>query len=102
MYGYPVTPPKKRARSKVYWVNGVILALAAVEANFQALEPLLPVSVWQVLAFLVPVVNLVLREYTHQAVGEDGVGVSNSNHVAAAVIVAVGLIVAAVIFAWPR
>jgi len=69
MYGYPITPPKSRRRSKTYWVNLFILVLAGAEMQLSFLQPLLPVNVFQLLAFLLPIVNLVLREFTDRGVG---------------------------------
>ncbi len=63
------TPPKPRRRSKTYWANGVLLALAAAELHWSVLQPLLPVNVYQLFAFLLPVMNFVLREFTHSGVG---------------------------------
>lgn len=69
MYGHPVTPPKSRSRSKTYWANGALLALVAAEQHWSFLQPLLPVNVYQLFAFLLPVMNFVLREFTNSGVG---------------------------------
>ena len=69
MYGHPVTPPKPRWRSKTYLANGAILALAAAELHWSFLQPLLPMNVYQLFAFLLPVINFVLREFTDRGVG---------------------------------
>lgn len=69
MYGYPVTPPKPRWKSKTYWANATALALLAAESNLHVLQPLLPVNVYLVAAFLLPVLNFVLREFTDRGVG---------------------------------
>ncbi len=69
MYGHPVTPPKPRWKSKTYLVNGVVLLLLAAETNLKVLQPLLSVNVYQLAAFILPVVNFVLREYTDRGVG---------------------------------
>ncbi len=69
MYGHPMTPPKPRWKSKTYWVNGAILALAGAETQLHFLQPALPMNVFSVFAFALPVINLVLREFTSTPVG---------------------------------
>lgn len=69
MYGHPVTPTKSRLRSKTYWFNLVILALAGMEMQLQVLKPLLPIDVFQLIVFVLPIVNMVLREFTDRGVG---------------------------------
>ena len=69
MYGHPMTPPKQRRHSKTYWVNGLILALAGAETQLHVLQPLLPMNMHTIFAFALPVINLVLREFTTAPVG---------------------------------
>ncbi len=70
MYGHPMTPPKPRWKSKTYWVNLLILALAGAEMQLNLLQPALPVNVYALLAFLLPIVNVALREVTSTPVGK--------------------------------
>jgi hypothetical protein len=70
MYGHPLTPPKPRWKSKTYWFNLLITALAGSEMYLQVLQPLLGVNVYAVLTFLLTVGNLVLREATVAPVGK--------------------------------
>jgi len=70
MYGYPMTPPKPRWKSKTYLVNLALIAFAGVEMQFQVLQPLLPVNVYTLFAFALPVINLLLREVTTRPVGK--------------------------------
>ena len=69
MYGHPMTPPKKRRHSKTYWVNGLTLLLTAAETQFHILQPLVPVNLFLVVTFTLPIVNLWLREVTVRPVG---------------------------------
>jgi len=64
-----MTPPKKRRHSKTYWVNGVTLLLTAAEAQFHILQPLVPVNLFLVVTFALPIVNMWLRELTVAPVG---------------------------------
>lgn len=68
MYGYPITPPKSRFRSKTHWVNALVIALMGAETQLNVLQPLLPVNVFLLVAFLLPVVNMLLREMTDRGV----------------------------------
>jgi hypothetical protein len=70
MYGHPMTPPKSRRRSRTYWINGLILAFLGAESQLNILQPLLPVNVYVIAAFALPVINLVLRELTTAPVGK--------------------------------
>jgi len=70
MYGHPLTPPKPRWKSKTYLVNLAIVALAAAEMQLNFLQPLLPMNVYTLFVFALPIVNLVLREYTDRPVGK--------------------------------
>jgi hypothetical protein len=63
-----VPPAKPWWRSRTLSVNALALALAAAESQLQMLQPLLPVNVWMLLAFALPVVNAYLRAITTTAV----------------------------------
>ena len=69
MYGHPLTPPKPRWKSKTYLVNLALIALAGAEMQLQVLQPLLPMNVYTLFAFALPVINLLLREVTTGPVG---------------------------------
>lgn len=51
-------------RSRMLAFNAVALALAIAEDRLQLLQPVLPVNVWAVLAFALPVINGALRMVT--------------------------------------
>lgn len=55
---------KPKRRSKVMWFNAIVLVLLALEASWHLLQPVLPVSVYLVAAFVLGVVNMVLRQFT--------------------------------------
>ena len=55
---------KKWYKSKTMLVNIGILALTLVEAQFSILQPMLPVNVYAMIAFGLPIVNGVLRVIT--------------------------------------
>jgi hypothetical protein len=69
MYGHPMTPPKLRRKSRTYIANLVMLALVAAESKIEFLQPLLGVNVYQLVAFGIPILNLILREVTSGPVG---------------------------------
>ena len=60
------TDAKHWLRSKTMWVNIGVASFALAEVNFHLLQPLLPVNVFQVIAFALPIVNLVLRSITNK------------------------------------
>jgi hypothetical protein len=101
MYDMPVTPSKPRWQSKTHLINLAIVGLAAAEARTGTLQAFLPVNVFALLSFLLPVVNMVLRENTDRAVGMDGPGVSRSNRIATAILVGFAMILLAVLFLYP-
>ena len=68
MYDYPMTPPKSRLRSKTHWFNLFVIALMGAETQLDLLQPLLPVNVYALVAFLLPLANLLLRELTDRGV----------------------------------
>ena len=54
--------------SRTIWANLAVLLLAGVETQLQVVQPLLPVNVYTLLAFALPLANLVLRTLTQQAI----------------------------------
>ena len=54
-------------KSKTLWFNVICAVLAALEANTGALQPFLPVNFYAILSVVLPVVNVVLRTITTQA-----------------------------------
>jgi hypothetical protein len=52
---------KRWRHSWTLWVNLVTLVLAVAETQVNLLQPLLPVNVWHLLAFVLPIVNALLR-----------------------------------------
>lgn len=63
-----VQPPVKHwLASRTLIINAMALALLAAEAQVNVLQPLLPVNVYALVAFLLPVVNAVLRVVTTTA-----------------------------------
>ncbi len=65
-----VVKAKPRRRSKTYWANLLAIALIGAETQLHILQPLLPVSVFTLAAFTLPIINLVLREFTRGPVGK--------------------------------
>jgi hypothetical protein len=55
---------KHWSESKTIVINAVVLGLAAAESKLDFLQPLLPVNVYAVFAFALPVINTVLRTLT--------------------------------------
>ncbi len=62
-------PTKPWWQSRTLWVNAVVLALAAAEAQLKILQNVLPGGLFAWLAFGLPVVNAALRLITTKAVG---------------------------------
>ena len=60
--------PKPFYQSRTLIFNAICAALAACEAAFNLLQPLLPMSLYALLAFVLPVGNAVLRVLTTVAV----------------------------------
>lgn len=58
---------KKWYKSKTLLMNIGILALTLVETQFSILQPMLPVNVYAMIAFGLPIVNGVLRVITSAA-----------------------------------
>lgn len=59
-----VLPTKPWWHSKTLWFNALCAALAAAEAGFAVLQPLLPVNAYATLLFGMAVGNAVLRAVT--------------------------------------
>ena len=55
--------------SRTLWFNAICAALAAAEASFNLVQPLLPINVYTLLAFVLPVGNAALRILTTTAIG---------------------------------
>jgi len=56
--------PKPWWRSRVLLLNAAVLMLAAAESQVNVLQPLLPVNVYSLIAFVLPVLNAGLRFVT--------------------------------------
>lgn len=52
--------PRRWWHRRALWLNAIVLAAAAAEAQLKILQPLLPLNVYQILAFVLPVMNAVL------------------------------------------
>lgn len=65
-----VAEPQRKPwwRSKTLWINALVLALAAAEQQIGTLDGLLPVDLYKLVAFGLPVLNAVLRLITTQGV----------------------------------
>lgn len=53
-------------QSKTLWLNALVLLLAGAEAQLGLLQPLLPVNVYALVAFGLPLANGLLRLVTAQ------------------------------------
>jgi hypothetical protein len=62
------TDAKPWYQSKTIVINAAVLALGVAEQQLGLLEPVLPVPLWQVIAFALPVINTALRVITSQGV----------------------------------
>lgn len=58
--------PKPWWRSRTLLINAAVLMLAAAETQLQVLQPLMPVNVYSLIAFGLPLVNALLRVITVQ------------------------------------
>jgi hypothetical protein len=72
-----VTPAELQAakpwwKSRTIWLNLLVLLLAAAETQLHMLQPLLPVNVYALVAFCLPLVNLAMRAVTQQAISVSG------------------------------
>ncbi len=61
--------PKAWWRSRTLWFNLLAGLLLLAESNLHLLQPLLPVNLYQLAAFVLPMVNLGLRVVTRGPVG---------------------------------
>lgn len=59
---------KHWSRSRTLWINAIAAGLVALEAGTGLLQPHLPVSLYTVVAVVLPIVNAVLRVVTSQGV----------------------------------
>lgn len=55
---------KKPWLSKTIVINALVAALLLADANISGLQGFLPASKYQIVAFLLPIVNMLLRAYT--------------------------------------
>lgn len=85
--GTPTLPPTLTVQvvphAKPWWtsrtliVNAVVLALLMAESHLQMLQPVLPVNVYTVAAFVLPIVNAALRLVTTTSIaGPQAAGVA--------------------------
>lgn len=56
-------------RSRTVWANLLIGVLLLAETNLHLLQPLLPLNVYQLTAFVLPILNLFLRAITRTGIG---------------------------------
>lgn len=69
-WGRQLVAPAAAATTKPWWLSKTILANSAVgalllaEANISSLQGVLPASKYQIVAFGLPVINMLLRVYT--------------------------------------
>jgi hypothetical protein len=61
-------PPKKPWLSKTILVNALVTGLLIAENKLGFLQGVLPASKYQIVAFTLPIVNMLLRVYTTQGV----------------------------------
>lgn len=61
-----IAPGKAWWRSRTLWLNAFVLMAAAAETQLQVLQPLLPVNVYSLVAFGLPLLNVLLRVVTKQ------------------------------------
>lgn len=59
-----VQPAKPWWRSRTLWINAIVLMLAVAEAKLGYLQAWLPVNVYGLIAFVLPVLNAGLRVVT--------------------------------------
>ncbi len=52
-------------RSRTLWVNVFAAFLLGVEANLNLIQPFMPFNFYQIMAVLLPVINLLLRSITN-------------------------------------
>lgn len=59
-----ITQQKPWWRSKTMRVNLIVTALLLAEANLQLVQPIVPVNLYAVAAFGLPIINMLLRAIT--------------------------------------
>lgn len=55
---------KRRRQSLTYLVNAIVIALAGAEAQLDIIQAKLGVDVYVWISFALPIVNMILREFT--------------------------------------
>lgn len=55
---------KRRRQSLTYLVNAIVIALAGAEAQMHVIQAKLGVDVYVWISFALPIVNMILREFT--------------------------------------
>lgn len=61
-------PGKPRVKSKTHWFNVSALLFSAAAVNLPALEGVVGREFYQVALFVIPAVNMVLRELTKEPI----------------------------------
>ena len=64
----PLLTAKKPWWSKTLLLNSLIAALLLAEANVKSLQGILPDSKYEIVAFSLPIINMLLRVYTSQGI----------------------------------
>jgi hypothetical protein len=59
---------KKWYQSKTMWFNLLVASMLLIEQNINFLQPLLPINLYALLSFIVPLVNMWLRVITSQGI----------------------------------
>lgn len=62
-------PIKRWWKSRTLWLNALVLIASVAEEKLNFLQPVLPVNVYAVVAFTLPVANALLRIVTVQRLG---------------------------------
>lgn len=59
---------KKWYKSKTMWFNLLVASMLLIEQNINLLQPLLPINLYALVSFIVPLVNMWLRVVTTNGV----------------------------------
>ena len=59
---------KKWYKSKTVWFNLLVASMLLIEQNINLLQPLLPINLYALVSFIVPLVNVWLRVVTANGV----------------------------------
>jgi len=59
---------KKWYHSKIMLFNLLVASMLLVEQNLNLIQPLLPINIYALLSFIVPLVNMWLRVITTQGI----------------------------------